>query len=130
MVSPDFIFSGTESFKDCESRGANFDSRCIGSDMQNSPGPNMLVGMNAGQTDFRTFPKVELHRHLEGALRLSTLLELAPQVGIDLPKTRAEQEEFFLVRTPMRDLTSVLNKFWMTQAVLKSTEIISRITFE
>ncbi len=33
----------------------------------------------------RSLPKVELHRHLEGALRLSTLLELGRKRNLDLP---------------------------------------------
>lgn len=37
------------------------------------------------QTKLRQLPKVELHRHLEGALRLSTLLELGRDWGLDLP---------------------------------------------
>jgi adenosine deaminase len=80
--------------------------------------------------NFRQLEKVELHRHLEGALRLSTLLELAPQVGIEVPKTVQAQTDKFLVKTPLKDLATVLNKFWMTQAVLASEEILTRITFE
>ncbi|NJN44882.1 MAG: hypothetical protein HC806_09300 [Anaerolineae bacterium] len=34
---------------------------------------------------YKSLPKVELHRHLEGSLRLSTLLELAHAWGLDLP---------------------------------------------
>ena len=30
-------------------------------------------------------PKVELHRHLEGSIRLSTLVDVAEQFDIDLP---------------------------------------------
>lgn len=86
--------------------------------------------MNSGQIVFRKTPKVELHRHLEGAIRFSTLLELAPQVGIELPQSLELLEEHFLVRKPMKDLTTVLNKFWMTQSVLNSEEILRRITFE
>lgn len=86
--------------------------------------------MNSGQIVFRKTPKVELHRHLEGAIRFSTLLELAPQVGIDLPQSLELLEDHFLVRKPMKDLAAVLNKFWMTQSVLNSEEILRRIAFE
>jgi adenosine deaminase len=74
--------------------------------------------------------KVELHRHLEGSLRLATLLELAPQVGIEVPIGLQLQSEKFLVTRPLKDLVTVLNKFWMTQSVLISEEILSRITYE
>ena len=75
-------------------------------------------------------PKAELHRHLECSLRLSTLCELAPLVGIEVPATEIEIKRRMLVTEPMRDLESVLKKFMTTQAVLASEEILSRITYE
>ena len=39
----------------------------------------------AGWAEFGARPKVELHRHLEGAVRLSTVLDLAQQHGVALP---------------------------------------------
>lgn len=79
---------------------------------------------------WRELPKVELHRHLEGALRFSTLCELAPQVGIELPTDIEQKKQALLVREPMKDLTAVLNKFLTSQHVLYSEEILSRITYE
>ncbi len=35
-------------------------------------------------------PKVELHRHLEGSLRLATLLEVGRAHGVDVPLADAE----------------------------------------
>lgn len=92
--------------------------------------------MNLGQTNsfdqnqLKKYPKVELHRHLEGSLRLSTLKELAPQVGIEVPQNSLVCSESFLVTKPMEDLAAVLQKFLKTQAVLASEEILSRITYE
>jgi adenosine deaminase len=37
------------------------------------------------QQFFRSYPKVDLHRHLEGSLRFKTLLDVAHQHGITLP---------------------------------------------
>jgi adenosine deaminase len=80
--------------------------------------------------DFKLLPKVELHRHLEGALRLETVRELAMQLGIELPPTPEAQREKILVLRPMQNLTEVLDRFWLTQSVLASSEILERITFE
>jgi adenosine deaminase len=80
--------------------------------------------------DLRAYPKVELHRHLEGAIRLSTLVELSKKMGTEIPSEPMRQKEFFLVQEPMKDLAEVLNKFWATQAILNSEEILARITFE
>ncbi len=74
-------------------------------------------------------PKVELHRHLELSLRHSTIRELAPQFGIEIPNDKVFAERF-LIREPMHDLGSVLNKFLDTQLLLGSTDILERITYE
>lgn len=78
----------------------------------------------------RLYPKVELHRHLEGALRFSTLVELAKRMGQDVPADVAGQKNKFLVLEPMKDLMAVLNKFMATQAVLDSEAVLTRITYE
>jgi adenosine deaminase len=80
--------------------------------------------------DLRAIPKVELHRHLEGAIRFSTLLEFSKKMGVQIPSEPMQQKKMFLVQEPMQDLASVLNKFWATQAILASEEILARVTFE
>ena len=77
----------------------------------------------------RALPKVELHRHLDCSVRWSTLVELAPQVGITLAPTYQAQREQFLVESPMKDLGAVLNKFLNTQKVLASEEILTRVAY-
>jgi adenosine deaminase len=58
------------------------------------------------ETDFRAWPKAELHCHLDGALRPATAEELADQLELDLPRplrlvapascaSQAEYLEFF-----------------------------------
>lgn len=80
--------------------------------------------------NIRALPKVELHRHLDCSVRWSTLIELAPQVGIELESSLKKQQAQFLVTEPMRDLESVLKKFLNAQKVLASEEILERIAFE
>jgi adenosine deaminase len=74
-------------------------------------------------------PKVELHRHLELSLRPSTIRELAPSFGIDVPDERTFNARF-IIEKPMRDLGQVLSKFLDTQLLLASEEILERITYE
>ncbi|MFM6929409.1 MAG: adenosine deaminase [Bdellovibrio sp.] len=80
--------------------------------------------------NIRDLLKVELHRHLDCSVRWSTVVELAPQVGIQLAATSQKQKEQFLITEPMKDLGSVLSKFLNTQKVLASEEILTRIAFE
>ncbi|MNJ92827.1 Aminodeoxyfutalosine deaminase [compost metagenome] len=80
--------------------------------------------------EIRALPKVELHRHLDCSVRWSTILELAPQVGIELAPTLQGQRDQFLIPGPMKDLASVLNRFLNTQKVLASEEILTRVAFE
>lgn len=101
----------------------------------NAPVKFILFAMNFGQSDssleaLQSIPKVELHRHLECSLRLSTFVEIAGDLGLEIPDSLDKVRDEFLVTKPMTDLESVLRKFTRTQAVLSSKEILSRITYE
>ena len=80
---------------------------------------------------YRTFPKVELHRHLEGSLRLRTMLEVADQHGITIPDdilrlsnlVQMQEEETFSFQT-------FLSKFDTLRLFYRSPDIINRITRE
>ena len=63
-------------------------------------------------------------------MRLSTLKDLARQAGLPVPSSDAELKREWLVTEPMRDLEAVLKKFLLTQTVLASEEILTRITYE
>lgn len=80
--------------------------------------------------DLRALPKVDLHRHLDCSMRWSTMVELAPHVGIDLPKDYNAQREMLLVTGQMKDLGAVLNKFLRAQKILHSEEVLTRLSYE
>ncbi len=78
---------------------------------------------------FRQIPKVDLHRHLEGSLRLSTLLEVARQHGIRLP----EGDFHTLVQMQPADpltFSNFLSKFQTLRQFFRSPEVITRVTDE
>ena len=81
--------------------------------------------------DCRAFPKVELHRHLEGSLRLGTILDLAKVHGRTLPGATAEELACFAqVLEPMDSLQAVLDAFDIFQHTFLSLEAVERIAFE
>jgi adenosine deaminase len=78
--------------------------------------------------DFRSFPKVELHRHLEGSVRFNTFVELARDVGIEFPKRE------LLRRTCMKGekpgFLRFLSKFELYRGLYPSRDWIERVAFE
>lgn len=76
------------------------------------------------------FYKVELHRHLDCSMRFSTMLEIAKEIGMILPKSRQEQRELMLLTKPLKNLALVLNKFQIAQQLLYSESVLERVAFE
>ncbi len=82
--------------------------------------------------DYASLPKVDLHRHLEGSLRLDTLVAIAREHGFDLPGND---------RSGLRSLvqvfdgepfthTNFLSKFKTLRLFFRSPEVIAQITRE
>jgi adenosine deaminase len=76
-------------------------------------------------------PKVELHDHLDGGLRPTTIIELANQYGVELP-THDPQElaQWFSRGCKQKSLSLYLETFSVTTAVLQTGEALERVAFE
>jgi len=76
-------------------------------------------------------PLVELHRHLDGSIRLSTILELGLQHDLPLPaKTLEGLRPYVQVSTPQPGVMKFIEKFeWMT-GVLVDYDACRRIAYE
>jgi adenosine deaminase len=89
--------------------------------------PDETVPLNK----YFSLPKVELHRHLEGSLRLSTMLDVARQHGVTVPATMMNLSG--LVQVQDQDpltFTNFLEKFKTLRLFYRSPEVIHRITRE
>ncbi len=76
-------------------------------------------------------PKVVLHDHLDGGLRPETLVELADEVGHDLPTTDPVQlARHLAVGAARRDLELYLEGFTHTVAALQTTDALQRVARE
>lgn len=76
-------------------------------------------------------PKIDLHRHLEGSLRLQTLAEIAVEHGIDLPSYRMEDlRRYVQARDDQPDYHRFLAKFRLLRRLYRSREALERIATE
>jgi adenine deaminase len=73
---------------------------------------------------YDALPKVELHCHVEGALRPATVVELARKRGVTLPT----QDPVKLYR--YHSLDSFLDIFWLVQSLLMDADDWERAAYE
>jgi adenosine deaminase len=75
-------------------------------------------------------PKAELHVHLDGSLRPSTMVELARNGRIELPTSDPEQLRRFMRVDDAHDLEEFLSRFDYTIGLLQTPEAIERVAYE
>lgn len=80
---------------------------------------------------FRALPKIDLHLHLDGAIRTRTILDLGREHGVPLPaKTARALERHVTVSPRCRSLGDFLRCFCVFLPVLRRPAAMERIAYE
>ena len=81
--------------------------------------------------DALALPKSLLHDHLDGGLRIATMMELADEIGWTLPSDDVDAlQAWFTAGAAARDILQYLATFEHTLAVLQSAEHLERVAYE
>jgi adenosine deaminase len=81
--------------------------------------------------DFITaIPKTDLHLHLDGSLRLSSLIEMSRDRNINLPSFSEEGLKELVFKTNYNNLDEYLTGFAWTGKVLQDREGLERVSYE
>ena len=87
--------------------------------------------MDKPKDNYLVLPKVELHRHLEGSLRLRTMLEVARTHGMAVPAATGPLSSLVQVQSSEPfNYQNFLAKFNTLRMFYRSPEIIHRVTRE
>lgn len=87
--------------------------------------------MNLTREFVQSLPKAELHCHLDGSMRVKTILELAQEQGVDLPKkTEKSLNDYLAVGMNCQSLEEYLKPFDVTCSVLQTKAALIRATYE
>ena len=82
-------------------------------------------------TNIQALPKISLHDHLDGGLRAQTLIELADEIGHEVPAADAEGlDQWFAVQSNSGSLVEYLKTFDLTTAVMQTREGLTRVARE
>lgn len=79
----------------------------------------------------KSLPKAELHCHLDGSMRVETIMDLAKKNKVDLPENDPEKlRQILEVDNNCKSLTEYLRPFDITCSVLQTKDALERATYE
>jgi adenosine deaminase len=78
----------------------------------------------------REIPKCDLHVHLDGSLRIKTIIELAKKGKVKLPSYTEEGMCQLVFKDQYKDLPDYLQGFGYSIAVMQTPENLERVSYE
>jgi adenosine deaminase len=82
------------------------------------------------QDFIKAIPKTDLHVHLDGSLRIGTLIELAREAGVPLPAPDEKGLRELVFKEKYRNLEEYLRGFGLTTAVMQTEKALFRVSYE
>ena len=86
--------------------------------------------MKVSEELLKKLPKTDLHLHLDGSLRLDSLIELAKDAKLELPSQTPEGLKELVFKDTYADLGEYLQCFGYTCGVMQSKEALERVSYE
>jgi len=87
--------------------------------------------MNEYITPNPSLPLVDLHRHLEGSMRLSTAIEICHSYNLNLPAWNlVDLQKFVRIDKPVSDIIQIFPRFDMLRQSFVTPDICRRVTRE
>ena len=78
----------------------------------------------------KIIPKADIHVHLDGSIRVSTLIEIAKLRNIALPSFNEEELLKTVFKKQYNDLVDYLQGFKYTTAIMQTAADIERVSYE
>ena len=79
----------------------------------------------------KELPKIDLHCHLDGSLRVETVKDIANKENIKLPTNNINDlKKYLQVKSDCKSLIEYLEKFDLPVEVMQTKENLKRITYE
>ncbi|MFB2586940.1 adenosine deaminase [Herbiconiux liukaitaii] len=80
---------------------------------------------------FNSLPKISLHDHLDGGLRAGTIIELADEIGLEIPASEADDlADWFEDSADSGSLPTYLATFDVTIGVMQTRQGLTRVARE
>jgi adenosine deaminase len=78
----------------------------------------------------KVIPKTDLHLHLDGSIRLETIIDIAKKENIELPSYTVEGLNELVFKEKFQNLEEYLKTFGYSCAVMQKPEYLEQISYE